>query len=170
MSNGLGYSVGIEPQMPGQNPSRDRLASQERAPGMGLRTHLRSLPRERIRDRRAIGGAAMLAELQTFVFPVAVVVASLVAEFIHDLIVSPAAPLTFHLGIGLLAAIILSLVQSQTSVHAPAAIVRTEFQARGVLAAASMRFLLLLCDFYHLKTSYHISRVSFALLYVLTII
>ncbi len=123
-----------------------------------------------LHNRRPSISPSLLAEIQAVIFPVSVVLASLGAKvFYFDLLLQSPAPITFYLGIGILGAIITSLIASEFDLHSTTAIVSGQPQWRAILVTISLSFLLLLCLFYLLKISDYVSRGWFTLCYVIAI-
>ena len=114
---------------------------------------------------------SMLSEIQAVTLPLGIAVAALASKVIYlDLIIrSTEAPLSLYLGAGILAAIVLLLVASQSCLLSTSAIVAAQFQALAIVTTVSLSFLLLLCIFYLLKISDQFSRVWLILWYSLSL-
>lgn len=113
---------------------------------------------------------SLLAEIQAVLLPLGTIAASVVSAALYfDPFLGAPAPLTFCVSLGILAAIIMSLVASQFNLHSISAIVSGKTRARDIFATVSLGFLLLLCLFYLLKTTGEISRGWIACWYTLTL-
>ena len=120
--------------------------------------------------RRPGVSPSLLSEIQAVTLPLGIAFAALVAKvFYFDLILHLPTPVSFYLGVGILAAIVLSLIASQSVLHSTSAIVSGQLQSRLIIATVSLSFLLVLCLFYLLKVSDHFSRGWLVLWYGLSI-
>ena len=113
---------------------------------------------------------SLLSEIQAIVFPAGIVLASFGAKIVYfDIVLHTAAPDTFYLGAGVLAAIVMLLVGGLSRINATADIVAGEVKHRVIIMAASLSFLLLLWLFQLLKVSDRFSGGWFALWYVFSL-
>jgi putative colanic acid biosynthesis UDP-glucose lipid carrier transferase len=102
--------------------------------------------------------------------PITVLLAAIWTKFFYfDLLFQTPAPITFYLGVGIMGAILTSLIAIEFDLHSTSAIVSGQTQWRAILAAISLSFLLLLGLFYLLKISEYVSIGWFALCYVTAI-
>jgi len=121
-------------------------------------------------DLRPTISPSLLAEIHAFLMPLAAILAAFGAKLLYfDLFQRTSDPITFYVGIGLLAAVIIYLAANEFDLHSPSAIVAVKVQIRLILATASAAFLLILCLLYLLKISDSVSRGWFALWYVMTV-
>ena len=112
----------------------------------------------------------MLSELQSLLLPTSVVASAIVAKLVYvDLVLREDVSVSFFFGTGVLAGLIYALVGHKLDLQSTADIVGLRFRAGGVVAAASLSFLLLLSLFYLLKISDQVSRGWLSTWYLLAV-
>ncbi len=145
-------------------------AGQSLARGKEQRPEALASPVQRGTALRPSVSPSLLSEIQAIVFPAGIVFASFAAKIVFfDIVLHTAAPDTFYLGAGVLAAIVMALIGGLSRINATADIVAGEVKHRVIIMAASLSFMLLLWLFQLLKVSDSFSGGWFALWYVFSL-
>jgi Undecaprenyl-phosphate glucose phosphotransferase len=112
----------------------------------------------------------LLAEIQAALFPAGTAFCALWAKiFYFDVILHTSVPLSFYIGAGALAAIVIWLTGSLTELHTTGSILTGEVRARVIVLMASVSFMVLLCLFSLLDVSGNVSPGWFALWYAFSL-
>jgi putative colanic acid biosynthesis UDP-glucose lipid carrier transferase len=118
-----------------------------------------------------IDSLSLITDLQALALPLCTALAALIAKYVFiNVDVTSAEPVSFYIGVGMLAAIVMMVISSQSEINSKSAMIAGLSKAPTIVATVSVSFLFLFCLFYLLHISDHFPTIWFTVWYVTTIV